>query len=72
METQDIEISQIKEYESNAKQHPDYQVDKIATSIEKFGFKQPLVVDKNGVIIIGRSRAKSNRSNEKNEYIPAV
>ncbi len=32
METQDIEISQIKEYESNAKQPPDYQVDKIATS----------------------------------------
>lgn len=59
METQDIEISQIKEYESNAKQHPDYQVDKIATSIEKFGFKQPLVVDKNGVIIIGHGRYKA-------------
>lgn len=59
MEIQDIELSQIKEYENNAKQHPDYQIDRIATSIEKFGFKQPLVVDKNGVIVIGHGRFKA-------------
>ena len=43
-------------YGKNAKQHTPGQVDKIANSIKKFGWKQPIVVDKNNVVIIGHGR----------------
>jgi ParB-like chromosome segregation protein Spo0J len=43
-------------YKMNAKQHPPEQVDHIANSIKAFGFKQPLVVDRDNVLIIGHGR----------------
>jgi uncharacterized protein (UPF0216 family) len=50
------EISRISPYELNAKVHDDKQVEKIAKSITEFGWDQPIVVDKNGVIIKGHGR----------------
>lgn len=46
----------IKPYTKNAKKHTDEQVAKIARSIERFGMNQPIVVDKDGVIIVGHGR----------------
>lgn len=46
----------IRPYEKNAKKHPPEQVEKIANSIREFGMNQPLVVDKEGVIIVGHGR----------------
>lgn len=43
-------------YEHNAKAHPDKQIEYIANSIKEFGFKQPIVVDKDNVVIIGHGR----------------
>jgi hypothetical protein len=44
-------------YEKNAKKHGKEQVSKIAASIRKFGWRgNPIVVDKNGVIIAGHGR----------------
>ena len=43
-------------YEKNAKLHPPEQVEHIAKSIREFGFRQPLVIDKDGVIVIGHGR----------------
>ena len=43
-------------YGKNAKQHPPVQIDQIANSIKKFGWRQPIVVDKNNVVIIGHGR----------------
>jgi len=43
-------------YAGNAKLHPPAQVDHIANSIKAFGWKQPIVVDKDGVVIIGHGR----------------
>jgi hypothetical protein len=51
-----ISIDKIKPYKNNAKKHPKEQVDNIAKSIEVYGFRQPIVVDKDGVIIIGHGR----------------
>lgn len=50
------EINTITPYEKNAKKHPTKQVDQIAASIQEFGFNQPIVVDKQGVIIVGHGR----------------
>jgi len=49
-------IGSIEPYGKNAKKHPDKQVRQIADSISAFGFAQPIVVDKGGVIIVGHGR----------------
>lgn len=49
-------LTEIKPYEKNAKRHDEKQVNAVAKSIEEFGFVQPIVVDKNGVIVIGHCR----------------
>ena len=43
-------------YGQNAKKHPDKQLLQIAKSLKEFGWRQPIVVDKNGVIIVGHGR----------------
>ena len=43
-------------YAGNAKQHPPEQVEHIANSIKRFGWQQPIVVDKDNVVIIGHGR----------------
>jgi len=47
---------EIKPYPKNAKKHPDKQLKLIAESIKEFGWQQPIVVDKKGVIIVGHGR----------------
>lgn len=56
MKVIELEIGLIKPYENNAKMHPDSQIDNVATSIKKYGWQQPIVVDKNYTIIIGHCR----------------
>ncbi len=46
----------IKPYPKNAKKHPINQLRAVAKSIQEFGWQQPIVVDKNGVIIVGHGR----------------
>lgn len=43
-------------YQNNAKNHPAPQIYKIALSIKNFGWQQPIVVDKDNVIIVGHGR----------------
>ena len=56
MNIQEVEVEKIRPYERNAKTHTGRQVEQIANSIRQFGFRQPIVLDKNGVIIIGHGR----------------
>ena len=49
-------VSDLVPYEANAKKHPKEQIEKLATSITKFGWTQPIVVDADGVIIAGHGR----------------
>lgn len=52
----DKSVRDLKPYPQNAKKHPDNQVEFIANSIREFGFRQPLVIDKDGVVVIGHGR----------------
>lgn len=52
-------LDRIKPYEKNVKIHDEDQVKKIAESIQKFGWDQPIVVDKDGVIIKGHGRTEA-------------
>src|SRR3990167_4217022 len=46
----------IRPYDRNAKKHPDKQLKQIADSLKNFGWRQPIVVDKNNEIIVGHGR----------------
>lgn len=58
MNIQDVPISALKPYENNPRRNDD-AVDAVAKSIETFGFKVPLVIDKGGGIICGHTRHKA-------------
>ncbi len=51
-------LSDIKPYPGNPRVN-DAAVDALARSIEEFGFRQPIVVDVDGVIIVGHTRYKA-------------
>lgn len=53
---------EIKPYSKNAKKHPKKQVEQVANSIKEFGMNQPIVVDKQGVIIVGHGRYEALQS----------
>lgn len=50
------EVDKLIPYSKNAKKHDEAQISNVAESIKQFGFVQPVVVDKNGVIVIGHCR----------------
>lgn len=58
MKTIDMKLTEIKPYDKNPRDN-DGAVDAVAASIQEFGFKQPIVVDKDGVIIVGHTRYKA-------------
>jgi DNA modification methylase len=51
-------ITDIKPYHKNPRKN-DKAVDKVATSIDEFGFNQPIVVDEKNVIVVGHTRYKA-------------
>jgi len=51
-------LSDVKPYENNPRVNDD-AVDAVAASIREFGFRQPIVVDVEGVIICGHTRYKA-------------
>jgi DNA modification methylase len=48
-------INSIRPYENNPRQN-DAAVDAVAASIQEFGFRQPLVVDEESIIVVGHTR----------------
>jgi len=51
-------IGAIKPYENNPRLN-DSAVDAVAESIRAYGFRQPIVVDADGVIVVGHTRWKA-------------
>lgn len=54
----EVPIDQIKPYENNPRINDD-AVQETANSIKEFGWQQPIVVDKNNVVIVGHTRLKA-------------
>ena len=50
-----IKLSDLKPYERNPRNNKE-AVDYVANSIREFGFKNPIIVDKNNVIVAGHTR----------------
>lgn len=51
-------ITSIRPYDNNPRQNDD-AVEAVAESLRQFGFRQPIVVDGDGVIVIGHTRLKA-------------
>ena len=51
-----VNTSMLIPYKNNAKIHSTKQVNKIAQSIEEFGFNAPILIDENNIIIAGHGR----------------
>ena len=58
MKIVDKKITELKAYENNPR-HNDNAVDAVAESIKEFGFKVPIIIDIDGVIVAGHTRAKA-------------
>ncbi len=56
MHVENWKIDNVKPYPRNARKIPEKAVAKVATSLAEFGWKQPLVVDPQGVVIVGHTR----------------
>ena len=51
-----VGVKDLKPYENNAKRHGERQIERLAASIQEFGFVSPILIDKNNVIIAGHGR----------------
>ena len=51
-----VDIEKIRPYENNAKVHPQGQVDRLAKSMQEFGFVSPCLIDKENNLIAGHGR----------------
>ncbi len=51
-------IGSVKPYERNPRKN-DQAVDAVAKSLAEFGFRQPIVVDADGVVVVGHTRLKA-------------
>ena len=60
MKIVDKKIEELKPYDKNPRIN-DEAVDYVANSIKEFGFKVPIVIDKNNVIVAGHTRLKASK-----------
>lgn len=63
-------LKDIKPYEKNPRRN-DKSVDFVANSIKEFGFKVPIVIDKDGVIVCGHTRYKAAKKLKMQE-VPCI
>lgn len=61
MKIESVKIEKIIPYELNNKIHDETQVNRIANSIREFWFLQPLVIDKNNIIIVWHGRYEASQ-----------
>lgn len=58
MNIKEMSIDDLKPYENNPRINDD-AVDYVANSIEEFGFKVPIIIDENNVIVAGHTRLRA-------------
>lgn len=70
MEIIEKKLAEIRPYERNPRKN-DGAVDAVAASIREFGFKVPIVIDQDGVIVCGHTRYKAAKK-LKMKAVPCV
>lgn len=70
-DVEEAETEKLIPYPNNPKEHPEKQIENIASSIQEFGFTQPLVVDEENQVIIGHGRLQAAKKLGK-ETVPVI
>ena len=70
MDILNIALKDLKPYENNPRKNDD-AVKYVAESIKEFGFKVPIVIDKNNVIVAGHTRYKAAKKLKMSE-VPCI
>lgn len=70
MNVVNVKLEDLKPYENNPRNNKD-AVDYVANSIKQFGFKVPIVIDKDNVIVCGHTRYLACKKLKINE-VPCV
>lgn len=55
-------IARPKPYEGNPRKLPEKAIKKVAASIKEFGFRSPIVVDEQEIILAGHTRLEAAKS----------
>ena len=61
MQIEYVKIENIIPYSNNPRQNDGEAVDRVAASISEYGFKSPIIVDKDNIIVAGHTRYKAAR-----------
>ena len=61
MKIEIVDVNTIKPYENNPRKLKDSAIEKVAKSIKEFGFRQPIVVDKEKIIVVGHTRYRASK-----------
>ena len=61
MKIENADINTIKPYENNPRKLKDSAIEKVAMSLKEYGFRQPIVVDKDRIIVVGHTRYRASK-----------
>jgi len=61
MKIETADINTIKPYENNPRKLSETAIEKVAMSLKEYGFRQPIVVDKDRVIVAGHTRFRASK-----------
>ena len=61
MKIESADINTIKPYENNPRKLKDSAIEKVAMSLKEYGFRQPIVVDKDRIIVVGHTRYRASK-----------
>lgn len=53
---EEMQVAKLRPYKRNARTHSKRQIEQIANSIRRFGFRYPILVDERGIIYCGVGR----------------
>ena len=59
MNVKNILIKELYEYENNPRRISERAINAVAASIREFGFRIPIIIDSNNVIVCGHTRVKA-------------
>ena len=61
MKIEIADINTIKPYQNNPRKLSKLAIEKVAMSLKEYGFRQPIVVDKNNIIVAGHTRYRASK-----------
>lgn len=64
MQIEYLDIDKVIPYDNNPRHNDGEAVDRVAASITEYGFKQPIIIDKDNVVIAGHTRLKAAKKLE--------